>query len=104
MKLIKAVIEINSLRSNLSTITDVVFFLWNRHGRRILIFFHATFHSNFGCVLDRSNTMRRVNASMCAPRRTDSDPASVISDKKRKSVTNADLIFLELISPVTIFL
>ena len=31
--------EINHLRGNLLTITDIVFFLWNRHGRRILIFF-----------------------------------------------------------------
>ena len=31
--------EINSLRCSLSTITDIVFFLWNRHGREILFFF-----------------------------------------------------------------
>ena len=31
--------EINPLRSNSSTITDIVVFLWNRHGRRILFFF-----------------------------------------------------------------
>ena len=24
---------------NLSTITDIVFFLWNRHGHRLLMFF-----------------------------------------------------------------
>ena len=39
LKLIKTVVEINSLRCDLSTITGIVFFLWNRHGRRILIFF-----------------------------------------------------------------
>ena len=31
--------EIHSLLGNFSTITDVIYFLWNRHGRRILIFF-----------------------------------------------------------------
>ena len=37
--------------------------------------------------LDSSNTMKRVNAWICALLTTDHDPASVISDKKRKSVT-----------------
>ena len=32
--------EINSLRSNLSTITDIIVFLWNSHGR--VIFFFVT--------------------------------------------------------------
>ena len=41
-RVIETVMEINSLRGFLSTITDIVFFLWNRHGRRALIFFHAT--------------------------------------------------------------
>ena len=31
--------EINSLRGNVSTMTDIVLFLWYRHGRRSLIFF-----------------------------------------------------------------
>ena len=31
--------EINPLLGNLWTITDIVFSLWNRHGRRILTFF-----------------------------------------------------------------
>ena len=35
---------INSLRGNRSTITDIVFFLWNRHARRILIFVSLNIH------------------------------------------------------------
>ena len=38
-ELIETVMEINPLGGNLLTVTDIVFFLWNRHGRRILIFF-----------------------------------------------------------------
>ena len=38
-ELTKTVMEMNPLRGNLWTIADIVFFLWNRHGRRILIFF-----------------------------------------------------------------
>ena len=33
-ELIKAVMEINSLRCYVWTMTDIGFFLWNRHGRR----------------------------------------------------------------------
>ena len=36
--------------------------------------------------LESSNTIKRVNAWICAPRTTDHDPASVILDNKRKSV------------------
>ena len=37
--------------------------------------------------LDSSNTTKRVNAWICALLTTDHDPASVIPDKKRKSVS-----------------
>ena len=53
-----------------------------------------------------SSTRRKANAWMCALLTTDRDPASVILDKKRKSVTTvifADLMFFELISSVTFF-
>ena len=39
---------------DLSTITDIFVLLWNRHGRRILIFFHATSLCYFTSVLDTS--------------------------------------------------
>ena len=51
--------------------------------------------------------MKRVNAWICAPQTSDHEPASVIPDKKRKSVTtesSLDQMFVELLSPVTIFL
>ena len=56
--------------------------------------------------LEKVSAVRKVNAWICASLTTDHDPASVIPDRKRKSVTTAffaDLMFFELISPVTIF-
>ena len=38
--------------------------------------------------LECSSTMKKVNAWICAPPSTDHDPASVIPDMKRNSVTN----------------
>ena len=54
--------------------------------------------------LESSRTIKKVNAWICAPPTTHHDPASVISDKKRNSVTTffADLMFVELVSLVTI--
>ena len=54
-----------------------------------------------------SKRCEKVNAWICAPPTTNHDPASVIPDKKRKSMTTfffLDLMFLELSSPVTCFL
>ena len=42
-ELIRTVTEINSLLGNLSTITDIVFFLRNGHGREI-VFVFLTLH------------------------------------------------------------
>ena len=56
--------------------------------------------------LESSSTMKKVNAWICEPTTADHDPASVIPDKKRKSVTTViftDLMLFELISPVTKF-
>ena len=56
--------------------------------------------------LESSSTIEKVNVWICALLTTDRDPASVIPDKKEK-ICNfhifADLMFFELISPVTIF-
>ena len=46
--------------------------------------------------LESSSTMKKVNAWICAPPTTDHDLASVIPDKKRKSVTR--VIFADLLS------
>ena len=50
--------------------------------------------------LESSRTMKKVNAWVCAPPTTDHDPASVIPDKKRISVSTflywTYLFFFEL--------
>ena len=51
--------DTNSLRSNLSTTTDIVFFFWNRHERWVLFFFHATFLSYFVVFLTIHDTRGR---------------------------------------------
>ena len=56
-ELIKTVLEINSQRGNLSTITDIIFFLWSRHGRRILLFFTQHPFLAFAVILTLHDTL-----------------------------------------------